>query len=313
MTTPEVLRLLFWTMSQPETIYVLGAGTSYGLVPFTPGLRGVMATEFHAPGVYSVEPPIATDLYRRIMTDSGKQANLNQILFRRISEPALTFFIQRALWRRPDRLAPPNYRVFRLIGTPSVLFNFNLDGMATFYCRNRHTVLEPHGSIDTEWFAPGIYEDLRDAVMSYDLVLPQIRYKLLPSPEPGRITLRFAYRALSRYFANAPGVLIIGYSFGRQQSGFDDSESLEFFVEFLRATRKHVFVLSPSPQELTSILQARLSSRAVTGVPLRWEVFARVLLSQPALLLNRARWSDCELADFTRRYIRAERIALAQS
>lgn len=309
--TVESLKLILWAMLQPGTVYILGAGASYGLIPFTPGLRRIMAAEFHVPGIYSVGRPIPTNLYRRVMAGAGKARDMSEALFRRtITEPALGFLVQRALWRPMGKDVPANYRVFELVGAPSVLLNFNLDGMANSYCGNRHIVFEPHGRIDAERFASRIYGDLLDATMAYDLALPDIRYKLLPGPEPSCITRRFAYRALPRWFENAPSVLIVGYSFGKQENGFDDSESLEFFVELLRRTGKHAFVLSPSPEELTEILQQRVSLFSVTGISVRWELFARLLLARPWLLGPRA-GEERELRNAVDGYLQAEEIALA--
>ena len=205
--TVESLKLILWAMSHPGTVYILGAGASYGLIPFTPpGLRRIMAAEFHIPGIYSIERPIATNLYRRVMAGGGRASDVSEALFRQtISDPALRFLFQRAMWRPMGKDVPANYRVFQLVA-PSVLFSFNLDGMAKFYCGNRHIVFEPHGTIDSERFASGIYGDLLDATIAYDLVLPDIRYKLLPGPEPSCITRRFAYRALPRSRPGAESV-----------------------------------------------------------------------------------------------------------
>lgn len=65
---------------------------------------------------------------------------------------------------RYDGDAIDNYSAFRLFA-PSVLLNYNLDGLAEDYCGDIHEVLTPHGTVDAFHGAPAmvdIIETLRE-------------------------------------------------------------------------------------------------------------------------------------------------------
>ncbi len=219
---------------------------------------------------------------------------------------ALDFLAQRALWRPSHGVVPPQYAVFDVFGAPATLFNFNLDGLAEFYCSRRHTVLEPHGHIDRVWFDDGKYRDLLEDTVVYELSVPHVTPKLLPSPEPGNIVAGDSYVIARRLFKLAPALVIVGYSFGRRDNGCDDVHSLEYFVDLLKVLPRPTFVLSPNPDELVEVLRERLSSHNVFGLPVRWEVFSTKILAaiEPSEGLSQ-RWCDRQLEEFIYAYEKA--------
>lgn len=224
-----------------------------------------------------MDPSPVSPLFERVIGQILPPHDLKTRLLGNIALGALDLLVQRALWRPVDKVVPPQYAVFDMVGRPATIFNFNLDKLASIYCGHIHIVLTPHGSYDQLWIEGANYEEARESTTIYGIVLPHLTPKLLPSPEPAYITQRPAYKIARGLFKFAPAMLMIGYSFARYANAFDDYESLEYFVELLKRHPKPVFVLSPYPEELVDILQQRLSSYNVYGFPLRWEVFSRFL------------------------------------
>lgn len=267
-------------MSQPHSFYVLGAGASFGLVPTTPQLKSFVAEKYREIGIYPTEPAYRSALYERIIGNFPSYVqDVGQLLLRNIAKGTLDLLVQRGLWRDLHGMIPPQYEVFNLLGYPATIFNFNLDGLGSAYCELKHIVLEPHGTIDRYWLTDRNYKELLEETSIYNLKLPHITPKILPSPEPSAITSTQAYIFGRRLFRLAPAVLLIGYSFGRYNDTFDDAESFEYFVDLLKMYPRPVFVLSPSPDELVELIQQRLSSYDVYPIAVRWEILSSTILA----------------------------------
>jgi hypothetical protein len=196
-----------------------------------------------------------------------------------IPSGALELHTQKQLHVPIKNVVPPQYAIFDLVSAPATIFNFNLDGLASTFCSNKHKVLEPHGHIDAVWFENDQYQTWLYATAAHDLVLPHIVRKLLPAPEPLDMLLTKPYRIARRLFSQSGATLIIGYSFASWNGALDDFRSFEFIVDLLRANPRPVFVVSPFPEELADVLRQHLSSNGVVGMPLYWETFATTLLA----------------------------------
>src|SRR4030095_1530120 len=91
------------------------------------------------------------------------------------------------------------------------------------------------------------------------------------------ITTEPTYRYVLTIFPSACAMIVIGSSFGQSESKFEDAESFAFLVELLKAYPKPVFVVSPHPQEVASLIEAEVKRRTVWGVAVRWEPLAAVI------------------------------------
>jgi len=303
----RLLQGLLWAMSQPRTFYVLGSGASYGLVPVTQQMRRFIEDEYHSIGAYPISPAPYSALFERVVGHISEDENdLRTILLNHMPLGTLDFLSQRALWTLIQEAVPPQYAVFSVLGSPSTILNFNLDGLARAYCRHRHFILEVHGSIDRPWFEHVDYRELLEATVMYDVAIPHLTPKLLPSPEPVGITEALKYDIARRLFPLAPAVVIVGYSFGRRHDTFDDARSFEWLINLLQAHPRAIFVVSPTPDEVVQALRDRLSSYNVFGLSLRWEVFsATVMAASHPIGGLRSRWCDQQLDEFVSNYERS--------
>lgn len=267
-------------MCQPRTFYVLGAGASYALIPVTQDMRRIIESDFHSVGVYETTPAPHSPLFERVIgTISPHERDIRSVLLTHMPPGALDLLAQRVLWRSSDGVVPPQYAVFDIVGSPATLCNFNLDGLASTHCGHRHFVLEMHGRIDSPRFERTNYEDFLEATVVYGIRLPHLTPKLMPQLEPGNITLQPAYARAKALFRYAPAMIILGYSFGQRNEGFDDKYSFEYVVSLLKFNSCPVFVVSLTPHDLAELLSDRLSSRYVFGISLRWELFSGAVLA----------------------------------
>lgn len=307
MITEKALRQLLWAMSQPHTFYVLGAGASYGLIPVTKGLRRAIEAEYHSVGVYQIAPYKSSPLFERLIGPiSPHEQDLREVLLTHMPPSALNLLAQRALWRPRSDVAPPQYAVFDLVPSLATLFNFNLDGLASLHCGQRHIVLEPHGRIDQTWLEREDYRKLLEATVVYEVRIPHLTPKLLPAPEPHDIALGPTYIRARWLLHRARAMIILGYSFGQTNGVFDDAQSFEFIVTLLKQHPCPILVLSPTPDELAARLRDRLSTYNVHGISTRWEVLARLFLASTKLPEGIGlRWCHKRLVNLVRAYGRA--------
>lgn len=280
MNQLRLLRGLLWAISQTRTFYILGAGASYGLLPITQDLRRNIESAFHSVGVYQTAPATHGQLFERLFGNISKnEPNIRKLLLTHMPPGALDFLVQHALSPSIDGIIPSQYAVFDVVGAPSTLCNFNLDGLASKYCGHRHDVLEMHGRVDSALAEKTRFSDLLEATVVYGVCFPHITPKLLPQVEPATITHWPVYSQAGELFKYARAVVILGYSFGQRSGGFDDIHSFRYFVSLLKSNPLPVFVVSPTPYDLAELLRDALSWRYVYGVALRWEFFSAAVLA----------------------------------
>src|SRR5687767_9703706 len=220
--------------ASPGGFYILGAGTSAGLVPITAGLRAGVRRDFAAIGSYPAERAHRTALFERVVVGYRlRQWDGAEMALQHIPPGALDLAVQRQLTRPIGTSIPPQYAFLRDIPAPSTFFSFNLDGLAGTYLSARHHVVEPHGIIDRELTESPNYLDFLEWA---DVEPLRIRPKLLPGPEPSWVADTAPYVSSRRRLRTTAGVALVGYSFGRHGRGLDDAESFEYIVEHLSAT-----------------------------------------------------------------------------
>jgi hypothetical protein len=279
------LRRLLFAMSEPGTFYVLGAGASAGLVPFTPGTFAFVRQRYLDIGMYSAMDAPRSPLLDRVVLEpmvsewklGGCRWHPDDLLVERIPLSTLELLAQKAWSPRLHGKAPPQYSVLQKVAGPAVFFTFNLDGLARWYLRDEHFVFEPHGTVDRLWTESLEFEELLER--SLDVRLPSVAPKLLPGPELSQITSARPYVEARTYLRTAPAVVILGYSFGTFRGKMDDSESFEYLLDAVAKRQCPIFVVDPNADWLASSIEERLRCRRVVSVALRWDDFSSTVLA----------------------------------
>ncbi|MFP5249145.1 MAG: hypothetical protein ACLGP3_04915, partial [Acidobacteriota bacterium] len=219
-------------------MYVLGAGASAGQVPLGNGLLWEPAIAHLRGGSYSATLPRQALVTRKsfaVATGGNRETTLATLFgHREVRLGTPEFPLEEMLARQTDfrtilhmlhLLAKPlfhgvdinSYRAFSSF-KPGVILNYNLDGLASYWCRPRHRVIVPHGTVEVAYGSPYIAEYLEHAG-SFDLP-PPLHELLLCVPESETEQLR---RNVDRAFLALPDfVAVVGYSFGRYGDAYDD-------------------------------------------------------------------------------------------
>lgn len=119
VVTRDNVRRLLLAMLQPGTVYVLGAGTSAGLVPFTSGTLAFVRRRYAEVGVYAVDSSPSPLLDRVVigpMVDAWKQGEVwfdEDLLVEKIPSSTLELLVQKAWSPCRHGTAPPQYSLCR--------------------------------------------------------------------------------------------------------------------------------------------------------------------------------------------------------
>jgi hypothetical protein len=273
-------------------LFFIGAGASAGSVKLGPEFLQMPGIEYvTSAGSYPVEIPSHAPLSEKIIRSTATLP-LSRIFPGRILRPGTEDFpFREFLSRMSDgyartslkhALARPgfegrildSYRVFRHFH-PSIILNYNLDGLMGDHCGDVHKVLDPHGTVERGYGSPSGKElvaivrenDFNLAPDSFVMSVPE-------SPTDRRLEaqLRFAMRSSPDFVA------IIGYSFAGAEPVYDDFVSLNFFMSRFRRFPGNVYVMSPYPAELADVIAHGIDSKIVHPIPTRWNVLAHAMV-----------------------------------
>jgi hypothetical protein len=266
-------------MARPKGFYVLGAGASAGLLPLAGDLPGLITSEVAKVGSYSPDPQSLGAIRSRLLRQSlSRTTATGRFLLWHTPEAVVNVLVQGLLMLKGADDTPPQYEVFRHIGKPSTIFNFNLDGLATRFAGNDHFVLEPHGHIDRHWVE---HPDL-DSMLFDGFEPPHLSHKHLWGPEPSGITWTSPFSIGWPKLAAASSVFIIGYSFGAWNGLLDDAESFLWLLSCVTATACPIFVISVDPEPLAQRIEKLLGQPRVKRIVASWTELSALLISMLA-------------------------------
>jgi hypothetical protein len=276
-------------------LYILGAGASAGLVPFGPEFLRGPGIDYVRGGGFPADLPQQSELTRRsVAAFTGMDVDDRRALFfpgRDIRPGTTDFPVTEFLLRQPDfftrqrlkhALAESRFRhrqsdsylVFRLFH-PSVILNYNLDGLASDLCGQCHRVIAAHHTVERRYGSPEMAQFLA-SVREFDLPVPSDDI-LLCAPES--YTDFQLLRRLSEAMRSPPHfVALIGYSFGRNGSGYDDRVSWDFFCRAFDRFAGNIYVVEPKPDDLQGRIAQATKSKNVFGVRAYWNILAHAFI-----------------------------------
>lgn len=276
-------------------LYLLGAGMSAGHAPFGSSFMAEPALDYlRNSGGFPAERP-AQNLRTRRVRAAGAQLTLSDIyperaflagmmddyplreMLERMNDSHVYLYMAHMLTRaRTRRQQSHSYELFRHF-PPSLLLNYNLDGMAQKFCGARHRVFAMHG-VFPDTYGSDDFERVLAGVREFGFGWGTDTNILC---EPERIGDLMLGRKLVRASSRTAGIVaLIGYSFGRQSDGFDDAISLTWVTHHLRGFQGPVYVFDPAPQTLRDMLADAIESDCVVGVPAYWNVFAHAAIER---------------------------------
>jgi len=272
---------LFIKAFKERNFYILGAGASAKIIPFT-SEQGARIVQRHLDfGMFSLNPVELNDQAKRIIgsaEDYSQDSFIQELIQRLPSEAAI--LISRQLMTPSLHLLSqhqPQYSVFNLAPEKSIIFNFNVDGLAHHFCKN-HYVLHPHGRLNAELHQSKLYNDIIDfSLESHKSAAPPSSI-VMPGPEPTGITKGPEYKKAFESFRYSRYVIIIGYSFGYDGNKMDDWESFEFLKKIFLYYKVPIFIVDPYPEKLAYKLRDELKQKNIYEVTADWGILSKAII-----------------------------------
>ncbi|HLG90077.1 MAG TPA: hypothetical protein VKZ79_23125 [Alphaproteobacteria bacterium] len=175
---------------------------------------------------------------------------------------------------RTEGTVTDSYRIFRAF-YPSVIADYNHDGLAQEFCGAKHAIVEMHGTIHPVYGSPEFGAWI-SSLREFDIGLAPDN---LVMGLPESWTDARLYRRLSWVMSKIPHhVVIVGYSFAQMGSGYDDAVTLACFVQRFKHYPGAILVVSPGPTELCEMLSDALEIKTVYPIKRYWNVLAHAYL-----------------------------------
>jgi hypothetical protein len=302
MHQPPNLEFILKHFLAESGLYILGAGVSAGSAPLGVAFWRAAALDYlRNVGSFPADITTQAELTTRII-DKASTLTVDDIWPGRDIRPGtesppyaeilrrlpglfvrfhLRYVLSSARYRAAQNAGTLNhsYGVFQHFH-PSMIANYNHDGLAKHFCGNFHAVLDMHGSVEPGYGAPSIAEFV-GRLRKVDLPEPpdDILMGVSESYFSSHPAQRRFRRQLARVAAFAPDfVAIIGYSFAQDGTPYDDSVSLNSFLETRRDFPGRIYIIQPAPDAMCAIIADTLRSRNVFPIRGYWNVLAHAFI-----------------------------------
>lgn len=274
-------------------LFIVGAGASTGITPFGDDFMVAPALEyvFNA-GSFPVTVPQQTELNSRIISKTTPHLLRGAVFDGRALPPAGQEFpfvemAQRlpALFARTklkhsiakpryERVQRDNYFVFGHFA-PSLILNYNLDGLLHTARRVGHVVIDAHGTVPVGYGSPEVADHL-NLLREYELPVPEDDLVL-------SVTERATDMALVKRLDSIPQfsprfIALVGYSFARNGDAFDDWISMRWLAQRFRGSRSDIYVIDPWPHRLQDTIAVCLASNCVHAIPAYWNLLSHAFV-----------------------------------
>jgi hypothetical protein len=289
LVTPRTppLQTLLHALEQPDSCFVLGAGTSTPIVPLAAQLSVHVRARLLSVGSFPASPIVRDPISDRILSsvrarvdrsDGGSEI-LDELIARHLSPAAIHAATVAVLRPQAPLVAPPQYVVFGMSRYPLSLLNFNNDGLASRYC-SEHNVINLHGtSLSVERRTSLGWESLTDTLQEFpDLPPLSIPGLLLPQTEPLEIVRTPQFRAAQMALLTARRLILVGYSFGEM----DDRVAYAMIMSTMRTRRIDTVVAKPDPLDLAVRMAEDSGNRNVVSLPAYWDSLSRAIIASVA-------------------------------
>jgi hypothetical protein len=296
------------TLRQFQTergLFIIGAGASVGCAPFGADFwRAAPLDYLRNVGSFSAEIPAhdalttsiiaansglsVNDIYPDREFRPGTDLSLHHEILHRMPDLFTRLKLKNLLSRQAYSLLNPgpgalprvdSYAVFELFH-PSLIANYNHDGLASHYCASIHHVLDMHGTVPVEYGSPStttFIEALREVDLPAfsDDILMSVPESFFDNSAAQR---RFRNQLLKVEQFTPDFIAIIGYSFFQNDTAYLDEVSLKSFLHTRRHFRGPIYVIQPQPGALSSMIADRFGSKTVFPISAYWNVLSHAMM-----------------------------------
>lgn len=262
-------------------LYILGAGVSAGAVPlgnefWTNALMDYLANS----GSYPVEIPNHSELIQGMIKNyfriyPAPSDYLKPELVLRMPDHFARLYLKHYLSKFCfSRQQIDSYCIFQFF-YPSLICNYNHDGLIHSFANRFHRILDMHGVIPNEYGAPH-FCNLLDISRELDIVLPNLSDGLLMGVRESFLDSKLVYKLMDVARFSPNFIAIIGYSFAQNGVLYDDSISLKYFLNSRHGYQGNIYVIDPNPDNLRDLIADSIKSNKVFSIPVYWNLLAHV-------------------------------------
>lgn len=267
-------------------LFLVGAGASAGWSPLGQAFWSGSQWEYiRKANSIPVHAPLHQPLTQRMIDFSDHQIRqsggdlLNEAIRRRMPNGFARANLMHSLAKprylvQTEGRVTDSYRVFNTFA-PSVIADYNHDGLAQEFCGKQHAIVEMHGAIDPSYGSPETGRWV-SRIMDFDVALPPDDL-IMGIPETW--TDLALYQRLTNVLSCSPRyVAIIGYSFAQMGENYDDAVSLACFIQKFKHYTGTIFVIGPEPESLSEMLSEVLQIRTIFPIARYWNVLSHAYL-----------------------------------
>jgi len=283
------LKLLLASFSN-TSFYLLGAGASAGIVPMTHQLKNRIIEDHSKLWGYNFDIITLDEFSQRIIGEVPNQ----DFLLNRISTDfvrANTIYqLSKHHWQEIKYC--PQYDVFNFAKKPSTIFTANLDGLAD-RLNQQHFVYHFHGIIPKYYGSEIFYRFMQDYFSEFDSLNIKMDNALLIEKESTYITFTIPYISARNQHIRSKYFVIIGYSFGKNAVGLDDTHTFNYvFKDLYTYNRTPILIIAPdNTYELINQIQDTIKSSEVYALNMYWDCLSKAIIDYN-LSFNRQNKSD---------------------
>lgn len=282
------------TLEGFNSVYFLGAGASYPIMPMADPLGVLAIKQVLALGCFPVDrlilDPVAESIVGRAKQGLKLCSPWNDYLVIRaeLSERISGSAVQAAaigLLHSGTPAKCPQYEVLQCMARPATILNFNNDGLASTFCA-KHVVLNMHGTSlnPQQRQVLGWSRYIDNLQMFPELQAPIIPGLLLPQSEPYDIIYSTPYLAARSFLSRAKRIALIGYSFG----GMDDRVAYRLLIKTVERTRAPIVVVVPDVKNLVMRLREDVNGVMIVGLEMLWNVLTEAIITSSTRRLHKS-------------------------
>jgi len=276
-----VLRGFLAVSSAPNTVWLLGAGSSHPVRPMRARLQTDMVEACLGLGGWPAVMPTITDFRCNLMRNSITETRLDSWKLAHTPEDFLRVRYETVLLGSETAIQPrAQFQFFGRIPRAAVILTTNQDSLLHHFASN---VLCLHGCVyENFWHLPGV-----DKMRAGAIMLRDVRYEAAsewdidPGPTPwlhlpGDASSPELVRRIevaSRCIVSCTALVVIGYS-------FSDQHIFEMLGDTTRArlTCPLIIVIGPEANEQSALLGDAFKSKCVWPMQVGWEVLAKAIV-----------------------------------
>lgn len=274
-------RTFLTTFLNKKCLFILGSGASINYAKPIDATKELIKHEICTSSSFLAEiNKNKNELNRLLILPASKLEIPDNILWlyrnTTSNEMLRTLYLKNILPDIPLRC--PEYEIFNLCKAGAI-FNFNHDGLATMFIRNKNIkILYPHGRFPAH--AKPFLNSLDETEYDLNPDLFNIWAIHAPIKETEKILIEKPYLDIKENFSQFDEIFIIGYSFCETSAGnINDECTFNMLLSLVKFYKKRIWVINPNPERIINRIYENSKGRVeIIAMTLKWDYLVKAAL-----------------------------------